>query len=153
MKRNIFKFACLLTPFVFNVSVVKAYSPPNLANVAYTGNPFAISPNYLVGQCTWYCYGSSSFTASYPNRAPMEYYSFSEFTRISMDYQRESDIHLSWLATNSSNYVCNFAGRSSSHGGRHHLYNSCDVQLGAEQPTYFKCADASIFWPLQPLCV
>ena len=76
MKRNIFKFACLLTPFVFNVSVVKAYSPPNLANVAYTGNPFAISPNYLVGQCTWYCYGriqevglmTSSQLASLPNR-------------------------------------------------------------------------------------
>ena len=47
---------CLITTFVFSITVVQGYSPPNLANAAYTNGPFVTTP-HLVGQCTWYCYG------------------------------------------------------------------------------------------------
>ncbi len=56
MKKRIVHVYCLVTVFVFSVGVARGYSPPILANAAYTNSPFVTIPD-LVGQCTWYTYG------------------------------------------------------------------------------------------------
>jgi probable HAF family extracellular repeat protein len=56
MKQRLVYLFCLITTFVFGITFAQGYSPPNLANAAYTNGPFSTTPN-LVGQCTWYCYG------------------------------------------------------------------------------------------------